>query len=67
MVRMNSHFTSFESRRGVTWVLDILHFHNFYLAISHDIVSLRVLYKLEYYDHGLLTYSGVITLLEKHE
>ena len=29
----------------------------------------RVLYRLEYFDHGLLTYAGVIrvTLLEKHE
>ena len=34
-----------------------------------DIVDwlVRVLYKLEYYDHGLLAYAGVITLLEKHE
>ena len=28
---------------------------------------IRVLYKLEYFDHGLLTYAGVVTLLEKHE
>ena len=36
---------------------------------KEDIVDwlVRVLYKLEYYDHGLLTYAGVITLLEKHE
>ena len=27
----------------------------------------RVLYKLEYLDHGLLTCDGVVTLLEKHE
>ena len=27
----------------------------------------RVLCKLEYYNHGLLTYAGVVTLLEKHE
>ena len=27
----------------------------------------RVLYKLEYHDHGLLTYAGVVTLLEKQE
>ena len=27
----------------------------------------RVLYKLEYYDHGLLAYAGVLALLEKHE
>ena len=27
----------------------------------------QALYKLEYYDHGLLTYAGVVTLLEKHE
>ena len=33
-----------------------------------DIVDwlIRVLYKLEYYDHGLLTYAGVGTLPEKH-
>ena len=36
---------------------------------KEDIVDwlVRVLYKLEYYDHGLLTYAGVVTLLEKHE
>ena len=36
---------------------------------KEDIVDwlIRVLYKLEYYDHGLLTYAGVVTLLEKHE
>ena len=28
---------------------------------------IRVLYKLEYYVHGLLTYAGVVTRLEKHE
>ena len=28
---------------------------------------IQVLYKLGYYDHGLLTYAGVVTLLEKHE
>ena len=28
---------------------------------------IRVLYKLEYSDHGLLTYAGVVALLEKHE
>ena len=28
---------------------------------------IRVLYKLEYYNHGLLTYAGVVTLLEKNE
>ena len=28
---------------------------------------IRVLYNLEYFDHGLLTYAGVITLLEKRE
>ena len=29
----------------------------------------RVLYKLEYFDHGLvlLTYAGIVALLEKHE
>ena len=27
----------------------------------------RVLYKLEYFDHGRLAYAGVVTLLEKHE
>ena len=34
-----------------------------------DIVDwlIRVLYRLEYYDHGLLTYAGVVTLLEEHE
>ena len=26
-----------------------------------------VLYKLEYYNHGLLTYAGVVALLEKRE
>ena len=31
------------------------------------LVRSRVLYKLEYYDHGLLAYAGVVTLLEKHE
>ena len=36
---------------------------------KEDIVDwlTRVLYKLEYFDHGLLTYAGVVTLLEKHE
>ena len=38
---------------------------------KEDIVDwlVRVLYRprLEYYDHGLLTYAGVVTLLEKHE
>ena len=36
---------------------------------KEDIVDwlVRVLYKLEYYEHGLLTYAGVVTLLEKHE
>ena len=36
---------------------------------KEDIVDwlIRVLYKLEYFDHGLLTYAGVVTLLEKHE
>ena len=36
---------------------------------KEDIVDwlVRVLYKLEYYDHGLLTYAGVVALLEKHE
>ena len=27
----------------------------------------RVLYRLEYCNHGLLTYCGVVALLEKHE
>ena len=27
----------------------------------------QVLYELEYFDHGLLTYAGVVTLIEKHE
>ena len=27
----------------------------------------RVLYKLEYCNHGLLAYAGVVALLEKHE
>ena len=27
----------------------------------------RVLYRPEYFDHGLLAYAGVVTLLEKHE
>ncbi len=31
------------------------------------LVRVRVLYRLEYYDHGLLTYAGVVALLEKHE
>ena len=26
-----------------------------------------VLYKLEYFDHRLLTYAGVVALLKKHE
>ena len=36
---------------------------------KEDIVDwpTRVLYKLEYFDHGLLTYAGVVALLEKHE
>ena len=36
---------------------------------KEDIVDwlVRVLYRLEYYDHGLLTYAGVVALLEKHE
>ena len=36
---------------------------------KEDIVDwlTRVLYKLEYFGHGLLTYAGVTTLLEKHE
>ena len=36
---------------------------------KEDIVDwlVRVLYKLEYYNHGLLTYAAVVTLLEKHE
>ena len=36
---------------------------------KEDIVDwlIRVLYKLEYYDHGLLTYAGVVTLLKKYE
>ena len=36
---------------------------------KEDIVDwlVRVLCKLEYYDHGLLAYAGVVTLLEKHE
>ena len=31
---------------------------------KEDIVDwlIRVLYTLEYYDHGLLTYAGVVTL-----
>ena len=36
---------------------------------KEDIVDwlIRVLYRLEYYEHGLLTYAGVVALLEKHE
>ena len=36
---------------------------------KEDIVDwlVRVLYRLEYFDHGLLAYAGVVTLLEKHE
>ena len=36
---------------------------------KEDIVDwlIRVLYKLEYFDHRLLTYAWVVTLLEKHE
>ena len=36
---------------------------------KEDIVDwlIRVLYRLEYFEHGLLTYAGVVTLLEKHE
>ena len=36
---------------------------------KEDIVDwlVRVLYRLEYFDHALLTYAGVVTLLEKHE
>ena len=36
---------------------------------KEDIVDwlVRVLYKLEYYNHGLLAYAGVVTLIEKHE
>ena len=32
---------------------------------KEDIVDwlVQALYKLEYYDHGLLTYAGVVTLL----
>ena len=35
---------------------------------KEDIVDwlVRVLCKLEYYDHGLLTYAGVVTLLERN-
>ena len=36
---------------------------------KQDIVDwlVRVLYRLEYYNHGLLAYAGVVALLEKHE
>ena len=36
---------------------------------KEDIVDwrIRVLYMLEYYEHGLLTYAGVVAPLEKHE
>ena len=36
---------------------------------KEDIVDwlIRVLYRLEYFEHGLLTYAGVVALLEKHE
>ena len=36
---------------------------------KEDIVDwlIRVLYTLEYYDRGFLTYAGVVTLLEKRE
>ena len=36
---------------------------------KEDIVDwlVRVLYRLEYCNHGLMTYCGVVALLEKHE
>ena len=36
---------------------------------KEDIVDwlVRVLHRLEYYNHGLLTYAGAVALLEKHE
>ena len=36
---------------------------------KEDIVNwlVRVLYKLDCYDHEILAYAGVVTLLEKHE
>ena len=38
-------------------------------SIVDWLVRSRVLYRLEleYFDRGLLTYAGVVTLLEKHE
>ena len=43
--------------------------HDIRARRKEDIVDwlVRVMYRLEYFDHGLLTYAGVVTLLEKHE
>ena len=43
--------------------------HGIWTKRKEDIVAwlARVLYNLEYFDYGLLTYAGVVTLLEKHE